>query len=547
MQRISGQRPLAQVDGASAISDSQPASSDAEADLLLVLGPDTSDRWLKITLEAATRKGLVVHTIGDGTRDISLEEIIYYRASHDLLSTAQVLISMHGFMDNGEHLLESGRAVQDAISATDLLHVLRGDLKDTDGYQLINEWHGITHFFSCESGKFRDTLAADEALWSGGLVVMHASGRALLQESSIPNTNTVIDYAGDCKRNHLPVDPFVLAAQLQEVAGDSFTIAGSELQASLIVRAPQSADETLPNQPVSGRQKIEGTASDLDKLAAAKKNLAPSDAEQITNKRVNTLLTRIHRGEIDQVKNLLDAFPGLGTEPKHQVSPVAVAAHTGRVDILQLLLQRKYPLDTRDEYQQTPLAVACVKGDLATVRMLVSYGADTRCVDDLGETILHKAVLSAELELIDYLQSFFVLDGQADPQGVTPLHLAITKSNLQVVERLLSSPGALTAVDHQGRTVLHYALLHADPEIVSLLLNASSDVINQADAEGNTPLHYAVERGDVDLVQLLSQAGANRLKKNHAGERPSSFARGKDNAALLIAELNRAQRNKWQR
>ena len=62
----------------------------------------------------------------------------------------------------------------------------------------------------------------------------------------------------------------------------------------------------------------------------------------------------------------------------------------------------------------------------------------------------------------------------------------------------------------------------------------SNRLNNRATFQGFTALHYAVLADDVEVIEALLEGGANPLKENDAGHRPSDYAREGDVKNMLL-------------
>lgn len=120
----------------------------------------------------------------------------------------------------------------------------------------------------------------------------------------------------------------------------------------------------------------------------------------------------------------------------------------------------------------------------------------------------------------------WVLNGHrrfSDLRGATPLLNAIWNRQHEVVDWLLARGVSLTARSHDGATVLHVAAAGQAPGLITAGLAAglSADV---KDHRGQRPLHYLKGRGGVSLrietIDLLVAAGAEVNATDRDGNSP---------------------------
>lgn len=64
---------------------------------------------------------------------------------------------------------------------------------------------------------------------------------------------------------------------------------------------------------------------------------------------------------------------------------------------------------------------------------------------------------------------------------------------------------------------------------------------NRATFQGFTALHYAVLADDIEVIQALLEAGANPMKENDAGHRPSDYAREGEVKTLILKHAAKVQ------
>jgi len=163
-----------------------------------------------------------------------------------------------------------------------------------------------------------------------------------------------------------------------------------------------------------------------------------------------------------------------------------------------------------DENLHTALHWAAALARVSLVRALVAYGADAHRGNNAGETPLIRAVL---------------VTNNSDQD-----------SFLRLLEVLAP---ALRTVDDLGRSVLHHAALVAGVKgraasaryymeaVLEFVATREGgrfkDLVDAQDAYGDTALNIAARIGNRTLVRMLLDVGADKLKPNKLGLRPTDF------------------------
>ncbi|GAA6020944.1 hypothetical protein JCM10207_003197 [Rhodosporidiobolus poonsookiae] len=175
-----------------------------------------------------------------------------------------------------------------------------------------------------------------------------------------------------------------------------------------------------------------------------------------------------------------------------------------------------------DDNLHTALHWAAALARTSLVRALVAFGADIHRGNNVGETPLIRAVL---------------VTNNSDQDSFLPLLDVLGPS--------------LRTVDDVGRSVLHHAALVAGVKgratsaryyLETVLEHAVkqggqfADLINAQDAHGDTALNIAARVGNRSLVRALLDAGADKLKPNKLGLRPTDYGVDDEELALNPAE-----------
>ena len=194
----------------------------------------------------------------------------------------------------------------------------------------------------------------------------------------------------------------------------------------------------------------------------------------------------IHAGDIEKVKALLAADPGL----------VHVRC-----------------LGEGEEDGRTPLCAAAVAGHLDIVKLLVEAGAR---VYELGPwyPAVEQALWAKQQHVVDY----FLGEAADQAQGTAGLgidiNLAARNGWTELVQKhIAKDPLAVYARGVIGDTPLHWPAHNGDTETVALLLDAGAAIEGDAGLYGGKPLHWAAEHAP-GVVKLLLERGAEVDSRN---------------------------------
>ncbi|MEK6674785.1 MAG: ankyrin repeat domain-containing protein [Planctomycetota bacterium] len=180
------------------------------------------------------------------------------------------------------------------------------------------------------------------------------------------------------------------------------------------------------------------------------------------------------RGDIDTVRDLLDAKADVNASDMDGDQPLHAAARWSRANVVEVLLAHGANANARNALGATPLHFAARERAGAVVQTLLAYDADVRLRDQFGCTVLHDAVDRGDTELAEMLIAKGANIDEPDDSGTTPMHRAARAGHEGTVAFLLSA-GAIPSLRNQaGRTPKDEAVLNAHTTIVQRLLKAES-------------------------------------------------------------------------
>jgi ankyrin repeat protein len=248
-------------------------------------------------------------------------------------------------------------------------------------------------------------------------------------------------------------------------------------------------------------------------------------------------------GNIEIVKQHLDAGVDINAKNSDGESPLQLAAQVGQKEILELLISKGADINTKDVVGWTPVIEAAREGHKEIVELLISKGANLNARDRLiGATTLHYAAVNGHKEIVKILIKNAADFNSKDMAGQTPLNFAIDEGMDEIAD-LLRKHGGKTGKElkaDSGKTgdeiktptiSIWKDAEKGDIEAVKLHLDNGVDV-NAKDNIGWTPLHFATVLDHKEIVELLIATGADVNAKNKEGRTPLNWASG-ETADLL--------------
>lgn len=530
-----------------AIDFSKPIRKwDEPANLVIIVGPNMEKIWLDNLLDSASKKGLTVELIGDGNREVDLSEIDKCRQSGALGPSTQTIVALHGAVHEGMHILENSTN-RNNTNTTEFLHRLRGNNES-------EKYNGTIHLISCSLGKTRNKIFKDQLLWNSGNYMLHSSSKEVALENASSNCLAIINYIGECKREHVEPDFSTMACRIHEVTGDSLTLAGSNLEAPLLLSAAWKPEHLIPDYLLTanisaktGEKKkyITGAQADINSLIKAKKADRPSTEMHAIEKGMNTLSTRIDRKKFDDAIILMNQFSEFIKEAPKEKLPVFNIIDSDHVELLSMLIKAGATINLVDAENITPLAHACTKGATKSAKFLIENGADINGVFYEDEyNVLQLAVQFNNAALVKYLgnidsdeRTCFLNYQNID--GLSALHLAAINGNTEIIQILLDHGIDQGLEDNNGQSALWHAVNSGNIAAIKLLTN-DKKMINLSDHDGFTPLHIAALKNNTEALKILIDANADVLKQTNAGHSVLHYAvsLGNDRATRILSRYS---------
>jgi ankyrin repeat protein len=239
-------------------------------------------------------------------------------------------------------------------------------------------------------------------------------------------------------------------------------------------------------------------------------------------------------------------------------SALVRAAGDGDLELVRELLDARVSLESTNEYGDTPLQKAAEKGQLAVVDTLLKAGARLHVG---SSTALYPAVKGGNLEIVKRL-----IDAGADVKEETAYTLlwAAGSGDEQMVEALLQagadvnaevSPGYSISAQGGRRnlvlTALSAAVRTRSPRVLQVLIDSGIDVNRRQsfpphqtrwNAADSTALIEAARMGETEMVRSLLEAGADIEARDQDGESALDVAiSGGNNDAIELLRAVRAR------
>ena len=193
-------------------------------------------------------------------------------------------------------------------------------------------------------------------------------------------------------------------------------------------------------------------------------------------------------------------------EIKDEEGKTALHYFVGKGDIknIKILVEKGADLGAKDASGQTPLHVAVIKGKKEVLRLLTN--SDTiQAQDHKGRTPLHLAAQEDHLGVIQFLLSSGSIKIVRDNFASTPLHEASRWSHQKVIE-LVFHVELIDAKNKWGETPLHLVAKSGNLENLNTLLDLGADPWLKNN-EGQTPLDLVRnDLKDSSFIKVLEQA-----------------------------------------
>ncbi|KQU74889.1 hypothetical protein ASE08_14370 [Rhizobacter sp. Root16D2] len=412
---------------------------------------------------AAGSKGLKLRVIGDGQRDIKMDELLALK--QQLPPHTPAICLFHAQMQEGQQILLPCK--DSGISMVDMVFLLR-----SLGISAV-------HSYACFNREGAANIADAPDLMQPGkrLNAYLPGGKADSSTSqSMHDAEHLITYYGDClQRNEFPDDIKTLLFQLehtQQCLSNVVVGQGTE-QPGVFIHCP-------------GFNRVDdaegGTGPTLRRIARLQSS-RHNDSHTENRIKVSLLAELCNVSPISRNRKqaLLNAF-----------------AFRGKVQLVQQLLNRYPDIDPNDvsmKISALHFAALCMTRGPAVIRALSkARGIDINQKNWIGETALHTAISAGNTFAVRELLSIPAVTANSKcKRGHTPLMLAAGTMNFDVVSDLVSSRKFLdvNAQSDAGESALMLAVFNGHMDTVRQLLTLRGICPALRDPQGRTAADYA--------------------------------------------------------
>ncbi len=254
---------------------------------------------------------------------------------------------------------------------------------------------------------------------------------------------------------------------------------------------------------------------------------AAAAQEGISNIQKTVIHRAAEKGDLAEVRGLLDQGTDINGTEGAGAAPLHVAAGKCRDAVVELLIARGADVNVRGDDDATPLHWAARAGCLPAMRRLLDAGADPSIkvrapfsgilMDGDGTatsfgggwppvlgTTLHWAAAAGQTEAASLLVERGARVGELDAGELAPLHYAAQSGSQATVEMLLSK-GAPWHFPEGDDQPIHFAKTGA---IAALLVARGADP-NMPSRFRGKPIHNAAHLGHADAVSYFLDQGVS--------------------------------------
>jgi ankyrin repeat protein len=230
-------------------------------------------------------------------------------------------------------------------------------------------------------------------------------------------------------------------------------------------------------------------------------------AGAIATARPGRFLRAARRGDIAELRRLLESGVDVNCRRLSGRTALTVAAEHGHAAVVRMLLERRADPDARRRDGETALSLAATAGHAAVVEALLAAGADVNPRASDGDTPLIEAAYAGHVAILRML-----LDHRADTTARS---------------------------GYDGSTPLIWAAYGGHTGCVEALLEHGANVNEKDTGDGSTPLIWAAWGNHPNVVRVLLDHGADPSETNSSGETAADHAESETVKAMLEAAMAR--------
>ena len=229
-----------------------------------------------------------------------------------------------------------------------------------------------------------------------------------------------------------------------------------------------------------------------------------TESEARRRKQADELVKAAARGDIQTVRELLEAGAPASPESFYHGNPLSRAAKAGHLEVVNALLEHGAAIETPHKYGTSALSSAILSGKTRIAETLLEAGAD---INYRGDPPLIAAATKNRIQLAKTLLRAGAEANVTSNVGQTPMSCAIREKHLPMV-KLLGEHGIHGLTVWNSDTLLNFARKNSTPEIAAWLEQAA----NEASKDNKV----------VDTLQLRDALGTVTVGKPNFGDSPMS-------------------------
>ena len=254
-------------------------------------------------------------------------------------------------------------------------------------------------------------------------------------------------------------------------------------------------------------------------------SLAPApSAGPLADEKGEQLLAATRKGDLAEVRRLLDAGADVNARTRYDSTPLFFAADRGHVEVARLLIERGADLNVKDNfYNATALGLAMSKKHTAVVALFAEKGADV-------SEALSQSVQGGDQALFDLLLDKGKLTQAALDEALLIATAMPTEKNAPMAKALEAKGARALNYAVDGPTLKSYEGKYAEGDS-NLTFQVKEGKLNFVSPQSPTPLvasardrfkfvqaqlEFTFDRdaqGNVSGVRYLSRGGEVKLRK----------------------------------
>lgn len=248
----------------------------------------------------------------------------------------------------------------------------------------------------------------------------------------------------------------------------------------------------------------------------------------------SAMVLAAHHGDLDTLRELLDAGLDVNTTDVFGVSALEKAVKSGCAEAVGLLCARGARFES--PWHQPALCLAAEGLNIDCLRTLIDAGADIEVRHQDGFTPFLSAVRTRNVDAAALLIARGCDIEAQSKTGWSALKLALRNSDWAMAKLLVDKGANVNAVAHD-QSVLFGEVVGGRAQAAMFLIAHGADV-NFASLDGLTVLMIACERGEPELVRALLSAGANPNVISASDETALGLAasRGRTDVCVALIE-----------